>query len=139
MQWLRKIIERFTGPPLAETLALMAAPEPRESAERTSGRKRSSKWPATRAAHLRANPACAVCGCRTDLEVHHILPFHVAPDLELNPRNLLTLGERCPTGNHHLLFGHLGDWSCWNEVAEHDVVEWRGKINTRRRTSVAGA
>jgi hypothetical protein len=58
--------------------------------------------------------------------VHHIFPFHLCialgrPDLELDPRNLVTLcqsesGRR--TEDHHLLLGHLDDF----ESANLDVV-----------------
>jgi 5-methylcytosine-specific restriction enzyme A len=63
--------------------------------------------------------------------VHHIKPFHLFPDLELSFANLITLGEACPTGNHHLLFGHLGYWSSWNEDVVKDARTFRIKIQTR--------
>jgi len=94
--------------------------------------ERSPQWPRVRAAHLIAHPACEVCGHRRDLEVHHVQPYHLAPKLELTPSNLLTLGARCPTGNHHLLFGHLGDWSCVNRYARRDAAAWLRKILGRR-------
>ena len=83
---------------------------------------RSGRWPRVRAAHLAANPTCAVCGTRENLEVHHIQPFHLFPELELDPGNLLTLCES-PTHNDHLLFGHLLNWSLWNPAVVRDA-EW---------------
>lgn len=37
-----------------------------------AGVPRSSKWPAVRAAHLKANPSCEACGQRDAREVHHV-------------------------------------------------------------------
>lgn len=73
------------------------------------GVKRSPHWPAARRVHLRFEPWCRSCGGAADLEVHHVLPFHLRPDLELDPANLLTLCERL--GHQcHLRRGHLGNW-----------------------------
>jgi hypothetical protein len=96
------------------------------------GGKRSPKWGPVRIQHLLNHHRCEVCGCTTDLEVHHIQAFHKFPELELDPNNLLTLGERCPTGNHHLLFGHLGNWSCINPDVVADAGYWLKKIQGRR-------
>lgn len=95
--------------------------------------KRSGKWPIVRKRYVTANPLCAVCGCKTGLEVHHKKPFHLFPELELDVGNLITLGEACPTGNHHLLFGHLGWWQSWNATIDYDVFEWSRKIKERPR------
>ena len=92
---------------------------------------RSSEWPKVRKAHLALQPACAVCGCTSGVEVHHIQPFHLHPDLELEPSNLITLGESCPTGNHHLLFGHLGSWRSFNASVIKDADYIRTKIQLR--------
>lgn len=71
--------------------------------------RRSTKWPAARAAHLKIEPTCQWCGGVDALEVHHIQPVHVRPDLELDPNNHITLCEaknlRC-----HLEKGHRGNW-----------------------------
>jgi len=85
---------------------------------RAFGVPRSSKWNAVRRAHLDRYPSCAACGRDLYPEVHHIEPFHVRPDLELNPDNLLTLCD-APGASCHLLLGHLGNWSFWNpEIRE---------------------
>lgn len=92
------------------------------------GRQRHKKWPATRAAHLKVNPRCEVCGCKDNLEVHHVLPYHRFPDLELEPGNLITLCR-----DHHFLFGHLLDWQSYNPDVRDDVAKWRRKIRERKR------
>ena len=77
------------------------------------GPKRSPLWPRVRAQHLEIEWWCRYCGRMTDLEVHHITPFHVDPAGELNPGNLITLCERI--GTHcHLEHGHLGNWRTWD-------------------------
>lgn len=74
---------------------------------------RSSRWPEVRARHLKQNPACAVCGTTKRVEAHHVIPVHIDPSRELDPRNLITLCRKL-TGGHHLAFGHLGDWKLFN-------------------------
>src|SRR5512135_3581631 len=79
------------------------------------GMKRSNKWPKVRAAHLAKHPACEVCGGNEKLEVHHKRPFHLHPDLELDPKNLITLCESKHGGvNCHLFVGHLGNFKSFN-------------------------
>ena len=93
------------------------------------GAKRSSRWRKVRAAHLEANPECACCESRTKLEVHHIIPFNLAPDLELDPNNLITLCENKKYGvNCHLLFGHLGNYKRANPTVKEDVIIWNMRV-----------
>jgi 5-methylcytosine-specific restriction protein A len=94
---------------------------------------RSTHWPTVRDKFLKLHPSCAVCGYDKFLNIHHILPFHVSPLTELDETNLITLGEKCPTGNHHLLFGHLGDWKCWNPEVVADTQHMFQKISGRQR------
>jgi hypothetical protein len=77
---------------------------------------RSSKWPRVRLAHLRAEPACALCGATNDLQVHHIVAFHIRPDLELDDANLVTLcdGTTNRISGCHLRRGHLGNLTNYN-------------------------
>ena len=56
---------------------------------------RSSGWRSVRNEHIENNPTCAACGRRDDLDVHHIVPYHVDPDRELDPTNLITLCGTC--------------------------------------------
>ena len=61
------------------------------------GQKRSSSWSKVRREFME-NAACESCmrgSKRHMLEAHHIVPFHVAPDLELDPDNLICLCRRC--------------------------------------------
>jgi hypothetical protein len=59
-----------------------------------------------------------------ELNVHHIIPFDVAvscgrPDLELDPRNMITLCEG--TQDHHLVVGHLDDRQSYNRHVRNDA------------------
>jgi len=74
-----------------------------------SERPRSPEWRKVRKAHLREESWCKMCGGNKDLQVHHIKPFHLYPELELDPENLITLCERRGIDDH-LYYGHLGDW-----------------------------
>ena len=69
---------------------------------------RSSKWDNVRDNFVKKHPTCAACGGDDNLQVHHIEPFHLAPEKELDISNLIVLCEeatRC-----HLKIGHLGSW-----------------------------
>lgn len=102
----------------------------RMSGKAEKGQRRSSAWMDVRADHLRRNPECEACGRKTMLEVHHIIPFSIAPDKELDPKNLITLCENKKNGvNCHLLFGHLGDYKRFNPNVKADVLEWRAKLD----------
>ena len=72
---------------------------------------RSGKWPRVRKQHLVDHPACAVCGGRKKIEVHHVVPFTRDKTKELDPSNLITL---CNHLRCHLLVGHLGSFHSWN-------------------------
>lgn len=95
------------------------------------GAKRSKNWRKVRQKHLKKEPKCQVCGLSKKLEVHHIIPFHVAPHLELEPRNLVTLCENKKYGiNCHLLIGHLGNYQKLNTDFHTDAVVWNAKLKT---------
>ncbi len=97
--------------------------------------KRSDHWPKVRAEHLKTEPVCVVCGGSEHLEVHHLKPFHLHPELELDPDNLITLCEAGHDGvNCHLLFGHLGSFHSFNVSAVKDALEWSEKIKRRPLT-----
>lgn len=96
------------------------------------GTARSGHWPTVRAAHLKLHPSCRLCGGTDKLEVHHIKPFHLHPDLELNPANLVTLCESGKGGiNCHLACGHLGNFKSFNVAAVEDADAWHAKVSNR--------
>lgn len=96
---------------------------------------RSSKWPTVRKNFLADHPTCAVCEGSDKLNVHHMKPFHLHPELELEPTNLITLCESEKHGvNCHLLFGHLGNFKNVNPKVLDDVKTWNGKLKEKNGT-----
>jgi len=87
--------------------------------EKSKDLTRSGHWPSVRKHHLESCPRCAACGSDKRLQVHHIKPFHLHPELELNDKNLITL---CMGSNEcHLLIGHGDDYKCYNPNVESDA------------------
>ena len=43
---------------------------------------------------------CAICGSTENLQVHHIVPITILPELKLDNNNLIPLCERCHTLAH---------------------------------------
>lgn len=70
----------------------------------TAEDERSSRWRSVRDDFVRRFPTCAACGSTRSLNVHHVVPFHTRPDLELYPPNLITLCRE-----HHFFIGHDPD------------------------------
>jgi 5-methylcytosine-specific restriction enzyme A len=73
-----------------------------------TGAKRSTHWPTLEKHFLEEHPTCAACGSKKRLNVHHCMPFHLDPKLELDPNNLITLcmdSKEC-----HLHLGHGGSF-----------------------------
>ena len=91
---------------------------------------RSPHWPTVRRAHLAKEPKCRACGGTCHLNVHHIKPFHLFPELELVQTNLITLCEH-PSHNCHEIFGHLLDWSAYNVSVRADASRYLKKVETR--------
>ena len=72
--------------------------------------------------HLAHNSVCAACGRTTHLQVHHIEPFHLRPELELDPANLITLcmgSYEC-----HLVIGHGDSFRCYNPNVVEDAKKF---------------
>lgn len=109
--------------------AILDLPDPGRS---VASKGRSGKWPRVRRGHLARQPGCAVCESTEDCDAHHVYPYHVFPDMELDPQNLITLCRA-----HHLFFGHLGEWAAFNPlVREHAGI---ARFCLRAREVVMGA
>lgn len=88
---------------------------------------RSSKWTAVRKEHLKSNGYCSACGRDKKLEVHHKIPVHISPELELDPSNLITLcADPC-----HILFGHLMNFKSYNKSVVEDCAVYLKKVVDR--------
>ena len=56
--------------------------------------------------YRKKHPVCAWCGRDARVQIHHIHPVSVRPNLAADPNNMLTLcAKRC-----HLCVGHNGDY-----------------------------
>jgi|SRR5579859_4179589 len=100
--------------------------------QKEQGKKRSSEWPKVRKQHLEKFPKCEVCEGIFKLNVHHKLPFHLHPELELDSTNLITLCESDHNGlNCHLAIGHLGSFKSYNKNVDTDANIWNNKIKNR--------
>ena len=81
---------------------------------------RSGSWRRIEKDHLRVEPICQACRGTKHLQVHHERPFHLRPELELNPNNLITLcmgPSEC-----HLRIGHGDDWKAYNPDVRKDAA-----------------
>jgi 5-methylcytosine-specific restriction protein A len=88
-------------------------------------RPRSSKWPSLRKHFLETHPECAACGSKEFLEVHHVKSFHLNPDLELDPNNLIVLCDKPGPDNHHLKIGHLNNFKQENPNVRSDAKKFK--------------
>jgi len=100
---------------------LMAAGVPRHP----QWRKESGLW-------LRGK-VCAASGSTRNVRAHHLIPFHVRPDLEMDCDNWLALSDDGWGGiNYHILIGHGGDFTDYNPHAVGDaarcLIMIRGRI-----------
>lgn len=88
--------------------------------EHLKSAERSDKWPAVRKSFLLENPSCAACGSKSFVQVHHVKPFHLRPDLELISSNLVTL---CMGPNEcHLRLGHGNFFKAWSPTVIRDII-----------------
>lgn len=86
---------------------------------------RSPQWPKVQAEYLKNHGECAACGQKDQLQVHHIVPFHVDRSKELDPANLITLCVDGPGNcNCHLLFGHLGNFQSQGNPTVHKDAKY---------------
>lgn len=84
------------------------------------GHPRSYHWPVVERAFLKNHQTCAACGSKKYLNVHHIKPFHIFPEHELDPLNLITLCMEMDR-HCHLLIGHGDAFRYWNEHVISDA------------------
>lgn len=86
---------------------------------------RSPKWRTVEKHHIATEGWCRKCGSTKDLQVHHCIPFHHDPTLELDPKDLLTLCETSGV-ECHLKHGHLGNWKQFNPNVRDDLSPMPG-------------
>ena len=120
MEMIEKLLQRLKD--LFESW--LEAYQNRDS-ERTLGAARSSVWPKFRAEHIK--DYCELC-LKKDipLELHHILPFNLYPELELDHTNVVTGCRSC-----HLKFYHLGSFRSFNEFIKEHIKLFANLIKNR--------
>lgn len=70
-------------------------------------------WQRCRRAFLqKVGRVCVCCGSIKKIQVHHILPRHIRPDLAVNMTNLIALCRDC-----HFHIGHLNSYFTYNAEA----------------------
>jgi hypothetical protein len=89
---------------------------------------RSPQWKKIRDQHLKQSPTCAVCGSSKNVVPHHIMPFHLEPEKELDLKNLISLCEN-KNFNCHFFFGHYKNWCKYNPNIVEDAKIWNNKLN----------
>jgi hypothetical protein len=90
--------------------------------------KRSSHWPTVEKHFREGHSTCAACGSKNRLNVHHILAFHIHPELELDTNNLITLCmsiKEC-----HLRLGHGSDFRAYCP----DIRRYAEQVNKKEKT-----
>ena len=118
LKFLSKIVDGFKTIIYGKKLIFLSSILPSD--------RRSPEWNSLSKTFVKQNPLCAVCGCKDKVVPHHKKPFHLYPQLELDPANLVTLCPKC-----HLLIGHLGSWKSYNPEIEMDVQVWSVKVRNR--------
>jgi len=66
-----------------------------------------AEWQKTR--NEAVKPCCDMCGASDELQVHHVLPWHLYQELRHEYTNLVTLCQPC-----HFRFGHGRNWQSYN-------------------------
>lgn len=91
------------------------------------GVARSPLWGKTKKEFEKLHPkVCAVCGNKK-VQLHHVQSFASHPELELDFNNLRWLCEGFGTKQHHIEFGHLGNFKSINK----NLDEWINNYNNR--------
>jgi len=98
---------------------------------------RSPRWPEARKKFLETHPICAACLDATRLQVHHVKPFHLRPELELDPQNFMTL---CMGPNEcHLKLGHGDSFQSYNPNVRENARDFRVATQEGRAVILATA
>ena len=93
-----------------------------------AGSKRNSGWHKASEAYIREVGQCEFCGAKlgeegVELEVHHVEPFHVRPDLEMEKSNWAVLCRK--PHDCHRLVGHFRNFSLWNPLLRPFLEIWK--------------
>lgn len=90
---------------------------------------RSVKWNDFRKEFI-VGKTCAACDGSRALDVHHILPVHIRPDLEFDESNLIVLCDDAWKNCHHRI-GHGFHWKSYNPNVIDDAAASLRSIQSR--------
>ena len=82
-----------------------------------------AQWRRTRNHFIRIQDDCQMCGADKQLQVHHVRPWHLYPELRYEHSNLITLCQPC-----HFRFGHGRNWQAYNPDITNLVVHVRKSL-----------
>jgi hypothetical protein len=103
--------------------------------EKKKSKERSPEWNRVRDRFLKEKPFCASCGGKKELQVHHIEPFHVRPDLELDYSNLVVLCMG--RWDCHIKIGHGSSFKFFNKDVIPNATEIKNDPKSRHRIEKA--
>lgn len=89
---------------------------------------RGSEWREARSNHLLVEAFCQCCGRNNNLEVHHVIPWHIKPELRYESSNLITLCREC-----HFRFAHHSNWSDCNPSIREDCARFNQRFIVRAK------
>ena len=96
--------------------------------DRTFGALRSSQWKIVRRINIK--DYCELCevkgGLLRPLELHHVKPYHLFPELELEPSNFITVCRPC-----HLRYAHLSSFHSYCLDIKELAREWQERRRDR--------
>ncbi len=117
----KKIVKDIVNPQITDAVTQLHITEVRDAHAGIS-KERSPHWPTVEHKFRKTHPVCEACGGSVNLNVHHKKPFHLHPELELDPNNLITL---CMDGDKdcHIKLGHGGNFKAYNPNVEEDVAK----------------
>lgn len=124
--WLDRLLVT-SQPVLSRAAAIGIHPLPFGHPRSLQGR--STHWPTLQKHFIAANPVCMVSGMTKDLQVHHAMPFHLHPELELSWDNLRTVSQP-----YHFLIGHGCNWKKVNLDFDKHAREMRNMVEKLRNT-----
>lgn len=101
--------------------------------QRTQGKKRSPKWRKFCKEFLKGK-ACAACGKAESLQLHHIYPFHLFPERELDETNVIPLCSGPGETDCHLMIGHGDNFRAYVPIV--DALAERVKLHPEERPIV---
>lgn len=84
---------------------------------------RNPGWESFRREIIKGQPACEASGVAWELEVHHLLPVHLRPDLEMVRDNCMVL-----TRTLHFWLGHYGNWASYNPRARKEAATFLKRV-----------